>query len=380
MQAKENSSSPGSVCPPLIRPVMPELDAIRGLAIIGVLFYHGLYWNVELTKFPHFARLIFTAFWLGRQGVNLFFVLSGFLITGILLDSRSRPDYYRRFYIRRILRIVPAYFLTLLILVVFTHTPWNSIGLSLLYLSNIAPLLGVSIGYPVLWSLAVEEHFYLVWPAIVRKFGLRGLMLCCGVIILASPLSRLVTFLNGEKNGFVRYVCNEYTWNSADGLACGALFAIYLRLCAPTRPRLIQQLVATVVLAFSVWSIAMPWGIWTRQRPVGAALQVVPLQFLFVAVLAFFLIVGTSDWADFVRPKTLIFFGEISYGLYLYHLLVFALVDYIAKKCSWPLISTQNPLTLLIRFSVSCLVAVLLSAISRRLFEDRFLAMKYRLT
>ena len=78
---------------PLLRPVMPELDSIRGIAILAVLTYHGIYWGTDLTVFPRFVRLIITSFWVGRLGVNLFFVLPGFLISGLLLDSRGRIDY-----------------------------------------------------------------------------------------------------------------------------------------------------------------------------------------------------------------------------------------------------------------------------------------------
>jgi peptidoglycan/LPS O-acetylase OafA/YrhL len=138
---------------PLLRREMPELDTIRGLAILGVLLYHGLYWNVNLSNFPSLERIILTGMWAGRMGVDLFFVLSGFLITGILLDSRNRQDYYRRFYARRALRILPAYLLILAILAVTKYTPLSFVLLSLIYLSNLTPLFGIPIAYPVLWSL-----------------------------------------------------------------------------------------------------------------------------------------------------------------------------------------------------------------------------------
>src|ERR1700674_3297809 len=110
----------GKIAEPLLRPVMPELDSIRGIAILAVLLYHGFYWHTDLTAFPHFERLIITFFWTGRLGVNLFFVLSGFLITGLLLDARNRDDYYRRFYVRRALRILPAY-LAIIVILAATH-------------------------------------------------------------------------------------------------------------------------------------------------------------------------------------------------------------------------------------------------------------------
>src|ERR1700686_53956 len=94
----------------LIRPVMPELDTVRGLAILLVLFFHGFGFQFASAPLPRLAHLFVVATMPGWVGVNLFFVLSGFLITGILLDSKNHPHYYRRFYVRRALRILPAYY------------------------------------------------------------------------------------------------------------------------------------------------------------------------------------------------------------------------------------------------------------------------------
>ena len=178
--------SPVARTPPenLIRPVMPELDSLRGVAILLVLFFHGfdspgIVWS-RLTV-P--GRLFFTACLGGWTGVYLFFVLSGFLITGILLDSKPKPQYYRRFYIRRALRILPAFYLLLLLLIVLPRTGWLAhrrvgwpfVALSFLYLANVTNLFGVPGQYGALWSLAVEEHFYLVWPAVVRRLSRRAI-------------------------------------------------------------------------------------------------------------------------------------------------------------------------------------------------------------
>jgi peptidoglycan/LPS O-acetylase OafA/YrhL len=364
----------------LLRPVMPELDTIRGLAILGVCFYHGLYWNIDLSYFGRATRAILTGFWIGRLGVNLFFVLSGFLITGLLIDSKSRGDYYKRFYIRRILRIVPAYFLTILILICFSLAPWRFVVLSFLYASNLTPLWGIPIAYPVLWSLAVEEHFYLVWPGVIRRFAPKHLALICIGIILLSPIARLITFLIAQKNGEMSFVCNEYTWNSADGLACGGLLAVCLRLFEPTRRQLFWAMLTLLCVSLAIWITAMPWGIWTRQKAVGAALQIVPWQFLFVALLGFFLLIGSSRWKGLVHSKPLMFFGDISYGLYLYHLLFFSLVDFIARRESLTMIGTHNIRPLLLRFAIAFSFAIAVSILSRRFLENPVLSMKRRLT
>jgi len=364
----------------LLRPVMPELNTIRGLAILGVCFYHGLYWNIDLSYFGSTTRAILTSFWIGRLGVNLFFVLSGFLITGLLIDSKGRGDYYKRFYIRRILRIIPAYFLTILILICFSLAPWKFVVLSLLYASNLTPLWGIPIAYPVLWSLAVEEHFYMAWPGVIRRFEPKHVAFICIGIILLSPIARLITFLIAQKNGGMSFVYNEYTWNSADGLACGGLLAVCLRLCEPTRRQLFRSMLILLGTSLAIWIAAMPWGIWTRQKAVGASLQIVPWQFLFVALLGFFLLIGSSRWKWLVQLKPLMFFGEISYGLYLYHLLLFGLVDFVARSKSLTMIGTHNLRPLLLRFAIAFSSALAVSVLSRQLLENPILSMKRRLT
>ncbi|MFZ0463503.1 MAG: acyltransferase [Candidatus Acidiferrales bacterium] len=93
---------------PIIRPKMPELDCVRGVAILLVLFYHGFFWSNNVTGLHGIEKAIVEATRPGWLGVNLFFVLSGFLITGILLDSRGNKHYFRSFYTRRALRILPT--------------------------------------------------------------------------------------------------------------------------------------------------------------------------------------------------------------------------------------------------------------------------------
>jgi peptidoglycan/LPS O-acetylase OafA/YrhL len=318
--------------------------------------------------------------WVGRLGVNLFFVLSGFLITGLLVDSADDPKYYSRFYIRRALRILPAYGVTIGILVATGSAPLKFIFLSLLYLSNLTPLFGVAIAYPVLWSLAVEEHFYLVWPVAARRFGNRLLLLGTAAVVLLSPLARLVSFYLTRTNGFSPFVCNEYTWNSADGLACGAFVAIFLREFKPSRSFFSRALALVFGAALVIWATGIPFGILTRQTPVGAALQVTPWHLAFVALLGLFLLLGTSQHRWLVHIRWLRFLGEISYGLYLYHLLVYNAFDSLVHRGMVTPFPGGPLVGLLSRFAVVSAVAVALSVASRRWIENPFLDLKKRLT
>ena len=298
---------------PLLRPKMPELDVIRGIASLAVLFYHGLYYARDLTVFSPAQKHLLFVFSPGQFGVNLFFVLSGFLITGLLLDSRTRPDYYRRFYVRRALRILPAYYAILLILVLTRATSIGFLGMSFFYCANLSLLFGIAMSYPVLWSLAVEEHFYLFWPTIVHRLSMRWLALFAGAIVIASPLFRFACVLHSLHTDPLKSGCFYYTWDNADGLACGALLSIAVRAFRFSRKRVLQLSLLCLALALVVTLAGVPYGILTRQTKVGSALQCVPWNIGFAGIIGLSVLIGASRWKAAVAPPVLIFFGNISY-------------------------------------------------------------------
>jgi peptidoglycan/LPS O-acetylase OafA/YrhL len=180
--------------------------------------------------------------------------------------------------------------------------------------------------------------------------------------------------------GFVNFTNNEYTWNSLDGLACGAAFSLLLREYQPKRSTLWLISYLLLIIATVIWILGFPFGILTRQTPVGAALQVVPWHLAFTAMLSIFLLVGTGPWRAIVCIRSLRFLGYISYGLYLIHLLGFACVDRLFVHFS------KNPLegpgfTLLILRLVSAgAISISLAFLSRKYFEERFLRLKNRLS
>src|SRR5678815_2074902 len=219
---------------PLLRPAMPELDVLRGIAILSVVFYHGLFWSTgEAAGLQGIARWIVLAAKPGWLGVNLFFVLSGFLITGILLDTNARADYFRRFYLRRAVRILPASYLLLVALLAARLIDPAYFALSFVYLSNVTPVFGVPLQYAVLWSLAVEEQFYLLWPAIVRHASPRNMAAASLGLILLVPVVRGIAFERGTSSDGL-YM---YTWLVCDGLATGAFVASILRLSTREQAR-----------------------------------------------------------------------------------------------------------------------------------------------
>jgi peptidoglycan/LPS O-acetylase OafA/YrhL len=192
----------------LVRPFMPELDTLRGVAVIGVLLLHAFYWRYGDLSFGRWARIFMALTRPGWLGVNLFFVLSGLLITGILLDSKSRPHFYRRFYTRRALRILPPYYGLLVLLLVLRSSSAAFVGLSFVYLANMTSFFGVACDYGPLWSLAVEEHFYILWPTVVRKLTMRRLAWVSASIVVLVPVFRAVAFSVGWGGiGLVHLVC-----------------------------------------------------------------------------------------------------------------------------------------------------------------------------
>jgi peptidoglycan/LPS O-acetylase OafA/YrhL len=370
LASMENSTAHG-----LIRPVMPELDTLRGIAVLGVFFLHAFSWQYGGLHFGALGRFFLSATQPGWIGVNLFFVLSGFLITGILLDSKGNPYFYRRFYTRRALRILPAYYSLLLLLLLLHSSSFGFVGLSFVYLANLADLFGVACGYGPLWSLAVEEHYYIFWPAVVHRLSTTRLAAVSAGIVVFVPILRAVCFTLGwGKDGLA-----WYTWFVADGLAAGSLLAIVLR-TAITRKR-VQHLCALLLsLGLLLGVLGRPFGITTRERLLGAALQQTTINIFFAGVLLLFLLTGTSSKKNYVYNSVLRFFGYISYGLYLNHILAFRMYDRICLRY-WPwLVPSNNHFELVVlKFALGGGFAVAAAYLSRKYFEEPFLRIKDRM-
>ena len=359
---------------PILRSQMPELDSLRGIAVLLVLFYHGYFWSNGTAGLHGITKAFVAATRPGWLGVNLFFVLSGFLITGILLDSRPKENYFRRFYMRRALRILPAYYGILVILLVAGLKPRSFLLLSFFYLSNVTPLFGVIQSYPVLWSLAVEEHFYLLWPSVVHHVSIKNLRRIAVAIVCAVPLLRLASYFLGWREGLY-----QYTWFVADGLAMGAWLAAYVRKPETTRGRLARVSIAAVAISALAVISGAPFGILTRQRPLGAAFQECSGNLAFLGLLGLTLLVGTGPWKSLVRRPLLKFYGDISYGLYLVHLLAFMEYDALYRyvRPNGPP-SPGHFAIMTIRFVISAGAATGIAFLSRRYFEEYFLRMKDR--
>src|ERR1700723_1358630 len=205
---------------------IPQFDGLRGLAILLVLIGHSGF----LEAFPHAGMLEYARF-----GVDLFFVLSGFLITGILLDSKGSRHYFRNFYARRALRIWPLYYLVLF--VAFVVAPLFAPSMRptaariwpafVFYVQNIVFIYRDTypFGLGATWSLAVEEQFYLTWPVLVFFLRKQTLAIVAVSLVVVSLSLRLAGRLYGAPSGFIHF----FTLSRLDAIAFGSLAALWLR-------------------------------------------------------------------------------------------------------------------------------------------------------
>ena len=203
---------------------LPALDGLRGLAVLLVVVFH--IYQVEPSPAQPISRLLYGATRLGQTGVDLFFVLSGFLITGILYDTKRSSRFFLNFYGRRTLRIFPLYYGVLV--VAFILLPflfhYRGAGSGTVWLWTYTTNLPVSFGrewgpFGHFWSLAIEEQFYLVWPLVVYAFRRETLLRICVGCVAGAVVSRLVV----ESLGFSSFT---FTLCRMDSLTLGAFLAL----------------------------------------------------------------------------------------------------------------------------------------------------------
>lgn len=287
---------------------LPELDGLRGLAILWVVLYHC---NPRLEgTWIHYASL-----W-GWAGVVLFFGLSGFLITSILLTTRDKPRYFHNFHARRALRIWPVYLLVLII--VYLNAPWF-IGPSVWDAVKTAPwfayifflqnLFHITLP-PALeptWALAIEEQYYLVWAPVVKWFRRPWMLataLACAMVV--SPWLR---------HGHHDWLTKTHTLIHLDGIALGSMLALGMH---------------TIKLSRRTWLItglcSMIGGFWAAATIAGGTAYLdTALAFGFVGLmLALMASTGSRNPVNAaLRSGPIAFYGRISYGLYMIHISIF---------------------------------------------------------
>jgi peptidoglycan/LPS O-acetylase OafA/YrhL len=355
---------------------MPELDVLRGVAIVSVLAYHAFYLvtstaasrvDVALARITHGG-------WLG---VDLFFVLSGFLITGRLLDASALPtrEFFGGFYMRRVLRILPLYYLALFViggtLYLAGQTSSMFLWLSAVYLPNVALAAGVPAAYPlgVLWSLGVEEQVYVVWPLVVRRLtplALAGFFLA---VCLAEPAVRYAMFPRDPAQESQWML----TWLRLDGFAGGGLLALAARSRWCTADRLLSMAVAGAAVAAGAVVVMQRIGVLSRLTRAGASLQFAAADLMFCSVVGLALAIWSRRPPTGMISAVLRHFGRVSYCLYLVHQFIFWLYDRLAPDVLSR--GAMLPPALLRGVIVVC-ISMMIAELSWRFVEAPILALK----
>ena len=360
----------------MIRPKhIPALDGLRGIAVLIVfLFHYGGGTHSSFRPMRWFG-LINKGGW---AGVTLFFVLSGFLITGILWDSFDDPHWWRKFFARRSLRIFPLYFLTLL-LVLLAAIPGGTtkavlahLWVPALFLENVPHLgeLSESLASPLpifhLWSIAVEEQFYLIWPflLVIQRSRQWARVLCLGTFA-AAWLFRVVIFFTLPNPG----IWDHFLFTHAGALALGGWLALSYR--GPEWPRIVR--IAPYVAAGGMLGFLIT-GRLAHSLTSGALMMVAGLPCIticFAAVLA--LAVQPGLVSRVFSWGALRWLGGISYGVYVFHMLLLPVIEWIAGKLAG---GRSEMAFLATQFVVAAALTLVAALLSYHLFEKQFLRFK----
>lgn len=349
------------------------LDGVRGVAILAVTLYR-LCMELDPQSHPAIAAVARLAP-IGERGVDLFFVLSGFLITGILLRTKDRPHYFRNFLARRALRIFPLYFLSLAIglwvIPRLVETSLFDIPLAeqfylWSYTSNLRMgwLNAWCFGpFDHFWSLAVEEHFYLVWPAIVLFLSTQRLATLCFGTLLSVAIGRTIAAMNPN----FHLAVDVLTLFRIDALASGAWLATILQSEMPAAGvRRTAWMVMIAVLPFLI-GIAV-----TGELFLGLPNSLTPL--FFTAAMAIAMLSPRPSWpVQFLESRWLRVLGKYSFGMYVLQLPLVKLLPlgvWLGMLPTNPL--AHSPLYIAGMFGLILVLAVA----SFHLFESHFLKLK----
>jgi peptidoglycan/LPS O-acetylase OafA/YrhL len=358
---------------------IPELDGVRGIAILMVVVFHAFLF-IHCPMLGVISKLASYGF----AGVDLFFVLSGFLITGILLNAKVRPGYFRNFYAKRALRIWPLFYLLLLVsfglvpmLILHAHVFMDELA----YLQSRSPLVYIlliqNVWYagktgPVMlsmtWSLAIEEQFYIVWPWLVLFCSRRRLACILAAIFVISPLLRLWASVHGVSADAIRFG----TWFRLDGLSLGALIAVYCKSAYFSVRRIKWVAVAALAMGVpaSLWFLAgHSQALW----PLGWSM--ISLASLGGVAFAIWCCRADSILGAPLRASWLRYIGQVSYCLYLVHTPIYYVL---ASKLVVKHVGVGSGAAvalMVLGFVLSLIVATL----SWYLFESQVLKLKGRL-
>jgi peptidoglycan/LPS O-acetylase OafA/YrhL len=346
---------------------IPQIDGLRGIAVILVLVGHAASFVEALPDAKMLEYVRFT--------VDVFFVLSGFLITGILLDSKGAPHYFRNFYVRRSLRVWPLYYLVLFLVFVVAplfrpamrQTVANIWPAFVFYVQNIIYHDIYPFGLGATWSLAIEEQFYLTWPVLVFLLKNQTLSIVSVCLVIVSTSVRLTSYFHGAPPAFP----HMFTLARLDSIAFGCLAALWLRSPTCTLPR--WRVRAYQFVGLGVAGTVLARFLMHRNS------SIVSYTFMAIAFTGLLGISLISDPRSSLLGRSLSshwlrYIGKISYGLYLWHLPLFIL--WVRFLRSVPFLGAYPVARNLLAFVGELLLALVVAFISWRVFEEPILRLK----
>jgi peptidoglycan/LPS O-acetylase OafA/YrhL len=356
----------------------PELDALRFFAFLMVFLHHAFphapeFWT-KLGVPSSFAQVLAGIGASGAFGVSLFFVLSAYLITELLLREKQLIGTLdvKSFYVRRILRIWPLYFFFLALATAMQwfvpgqHVGWRA-GLAFSLLAGNWYI--VFIGFPSsvifpLWSVSIEEQFYLSWPLIVRRVTQAGMVAFAITLLAAATAMRF--YLGAQHRPEGEIWCN--TLVQLDPIAAGILIAVFMKGAVPQLTRLPR--VAMIFSGYAcIASAAIYFGI--KNEPITTVRIVIGYPMVALGGVLLLLAVLREGAAP---PKWLAYLGRVSYGLYVFHVLGLLISDYTVPD------QTASLVRYALRVAVAFAFTVAMAAISYRWLETPFLNLKQRFT
>jgi peptidoglycan/LPS O-acetylase OafA/YrhL len=365
---------------------IPALDGVRGLAVLTVMILHF----TVIKPAAGAGAVLVDIIGLGWAGVDLFFVLSGFLITGILVDTKGNLSYFRNFYVRRALRIFPLFYAFLLIVLVLwpavSATPADSLSSKLItatYLGNFLMAFGGWEALPGhtthLWSLAVEEQFYLIWPFVIYLLPRHRKVQLCAAVIMGAWLLR-VGFHSLWPTGIPGYVLLPAR---VDTLAAGGLLALLVRrdgwevMLRPWVSRLVLVGVTLLLVTLAVDPVAGDGPF----APLDLHVQMLAYPGVMALSLALVLwaVLPTPGGSrhPFIEAGALRRLGQISYGMYLLHIpLRNLMVNRVFPDSDVPELLGSEILTQLLIVLAGIGITYVVAAASWKFFESPILRFK----
>jgi peptidoglycan/LPS O-acetylase OafA/YrhL len=356
----------------------PELDGLRFYAFLGVFICHTLPLGENVYRDLHLPApsLWAAAVRSGGEGVDLFFALSAFLITSLLVRERAETGKIslRLFYIRRILRIWPLYFLVVALGILFAHTmtsvgwyyeqslPWHYLFGYLFFISNwtyAAYGAAHSICGP-LWTVSIEEQFYLLWPALMRNLPIRGMAIAAMLTLATATVSQAGIVLFGGSRGYISFG----SASRCQSLALGVLLALY----SDRLPRLSGLARLLLVVSGLTGWMSAAW--WLSDQSGPASMRMVLGRVIASLASASVLYGCLHSASKILTGAWVVKLGKVSYGLYMLHFTGMVIVATLIR----PLGRSQ----MLASHALAFVVTVLLALVSYRWIESPFLRLKDR--